>query len=372
MNSKLLRAIGLIAILACFGGSIAALAVVKDRVHVTVQSEADALQRGPDPIDLARADIAELKGDLTALGDGLGEQLGKLHGALSDAADERARGVQTELDLVRRQVAELQAQVEALRRESAGARDQLALAALLAAPVPEPTASGAAPDVAAASAALEPPTPAAAPEAASAQPVQEKRGFLSFKLPSHAFSFEGRQRWAIVPSLSRAGFDAKSTLHDFSGVTQQIEGDLVADLAQPEQGCSGEVRVQSKTLDTGLADRDAEMRKHLDVDAYPTLRFRLSSFTPRAVDKGALTVVGTAQGTLSIHGVERPVAMPVRISVDASKRLAIEGETRIVMSQFGVDPPSKLGMIKVEDEVKIWIALRARSMGAVRGDAGGE
>jgi hypothetical protein len=39
------------------------------------------------------------------------------------------------------------------------------------------------------------------------------------------------------------------------------------------------------------------------------------------------------------------------------------------MSDFGVTPPSQLGVINVEDEVKIWIALRARSLGAVQTEA---
>ena len=75
-------------------------------------------------------------------------------------------------------------------------------------------------------------------------------------------------------------------------------------------------------------------------------------------------VEGTALGKLSLRGVEREVAMPVRVSVDASKRVAIEGELTLKMSSFGIEPPSQLGMIKVEDEVKLWIALRARSLGA--------
>jgi hypothetical protein len=34
------------------------------------------------------------------------------------------------------------------------------------------------------------------------------------------------------------------------------------------------------------------------------------------------------------------------------------------MKDWGVEPPSQLGMIRVENKLKLWIALRARSLGA--------
>ena len=55
--------------------------------------------------------------------------------------------------------------------------------------------------------------------------------------------------------------------------------------------------------------------------------------------------------------------MAVSVAVDASKRLTIDGQTKIKMSDFGVKPPSKLGLISVEDEATVWIALRARTLG---------
>ena len=69
---------------------------------------------------------------------------------------------------------------------------------------------------------------------------------------------------------------------------------------------------------------------------------------------------------LEPRGKSREVSMPVKVSVDASKRVAIDGELSIKMSDYAVAPPSQLGLIKVEDEVKIWIALRARLVGPAK------
>jgi polyisoprenoid-binding protein YceI len=73
-----------------------------------------------------------------------------------------------------------------------------------------------------------------------------------------------------------------------------------------------------------------------------------------------MTVSGRVSGQMTIHGQSRQIEMPVKLHVDDSRRLVIEGETPLKMSDYGVEVPSKLGVISVDDQVKIWIALRAR------------
>ena len=196
-------------------------------------------------------------------------------------------------------------------------------------------------------------------------PESSKKGFLSFKVPEKGFRFDARQRLAIVPSLSRVGFDAKSTLHDFSGVTQKVEGELVVDLSKPGAAPQGQIRVDSASLDTGLADRDEGMRELLESAKQKQVTFTWSAFEAQAVDVEKQLVTGTARGKLAIRGVEREIAMPVKVSVDASKRVSVDGEAKIKLTDFGIEPPSQLGMIEVEDELRLWISLRARTLGAV-------
>src|SRR5205085_5798329 len=96
---------------------------------------------------------------------------------------------------------------------------------------------------------------------------------------------------------------------------------------------------------------------------FPELRFDWTAFEPTNVDEKAQKVAGVARGKLSIHGVARDVSMPVAVTVDASRRLAIDGQAKIKLSDFGLAPPSKLGVIQVDDEAVLWIALRARTLG---------
>jgi polyisoprenoid-binding protein YceI len=408
MAGKFLSSVGVVALVALGVGGIAALAVVKQRITLVVHDEQQAsATRGPEPLELLRADLAQLREDFGAFTQALGPQLEQLHASLDGASSERAQAAQAALAKLEARsqadgvafAARLEELSQSLARtqseqaaslvwlertfaavtarasevDAAAAETQAQLSAAVT-PTPSDTPS----ETAAASVAApaQPSTPAAADEPSTAAPAsnpdvaaqapasEPKRAFLSFSLPSQSFSFAGRQRLALVPSLSRVGFDAKSTLHDFSGVTQKVEGELEVDLANPAAGCSGAVRVDARSLDTGMADRDAGMREQLSVDAHPQLRFAWTGVRDAQVDAAAQKLTAVALGKLAIKGVEREVAFPVRVSVDASKRVAIEGELEVAMKDWGVEPPSQLGMIRVENKLKLWIALRARSLGA--------
>ena len=115
-------------------------------------------------------------------------------------------------------------------------------------------------------------------------------------LPEDDFRFDERRSWVVVPSQSRVGFDAKSTLHDFSGTTSQVAGELAFDLSRPDEDPRGEIHVEAAGLDTGNADRDQDMRQHLDTAGHPELRFRLERFAPATIDAEQAAVHGTAHG----------------------------------------------------------------------------
>jgi polyisoprenoid-binding protein YceI len=388
MTSRFLQAFGAVALAALVLGSVAALSVVKGRLNITVAEADETPTRGPDPLELLRADVAELRTEVGTLGSALPEHLQVLHQALSDAADTRAQNAAAEVAELRRQVSALQARLDTTSAELGAQRTQnhetltrlasavndlftgvqalasQASALAAAAPVidlkPIEVVAVETPVIAS-----ETPAQPTAPEPAAAAAEPAKKGFLSFKVPEKGFRFEGRQKLGVVASLSRVGFDAKSTLHDFSGVTQKVEGELVVDLAQPGLSPSGKLEVDASSLDTGLADRDEGMRELLKTKEHSKLVFEWTGFEPDKVDVAAQKVTGKARGNLTLRGKSREVTMPVTVTVDASKRVGIEGELTILLTDFGIEPPSQLGMISVEDKLKLWISLRARTLGPV-------
>ncbi len=197
-------------------------------------------------------------------------------------------------------------------------------------------------------------------------PQDQTKGFLSFQLPSQRFDYAALQRFVVLPGLSRVGFDAKSTLHDFSGTSQSIRGEWSVRLSQPAQGLSGFVSVLSKSLNTQNSARDEEMLKLLAVQQAPELDFQIKSYVPegeQGMGPTSPTLRGNVLGTMTIKGKSRELSMSVRLRLDESKRLVVEGETELALSDYGVEAPNKLGVISMNDRVRIWIALRARCVG---------
>jgi polyisoprenoid-binding protein YceI len=97
-----------------------------------------------------------------------------------------------------------------------------------------------------------------------------------------------------------------------------------------------------------LTDKDrreigATARKTLATDRYPEAVFTATGFEP---DAGG----GTVSGTLTLHGVERPITLKVSKNGDDRYRAT----TSVVQSDYGIKPYSGfLGALKVRDEVSI-------------------
>jgi len=208
----------------------------------------------------------------------------------------------------------------------------------------------------------EPTMDAEAPDETPTQPV--RKSFLAFELPSRDFRFDGRQTFEILGDLSRVGFDAKSTLHDFTGASSKVRGRFSVDLTHPEQGIEGRVEIQSSSLDTGLDARDETMLEHLDSVQHEWITFEPSSFVPDApdaIDPEHQTLAGRIRGRMTIRGVTRELELPIEAHVDEGRRLVITGETPLSLPDYGVPVPSQLGLISMEKEVRVWIHLRARA-----------
>ncbi len=370
MGSKFLQVVGVLAILGLVGGSIAALGIVKQRLHVTFAAEDEAAQRGPDPVELLRADLGTVATDVAALNRNLESGLQELHGALETSAGEREQRLAVRVAALEGKLAALEsaaatsnaALIQAINAQATALLERTASDAGAAAKPMELTVADVAPVIEA------PPPPVEVAPTPPALPPAPKKSFLSFQLPSAAFTFDRRQRFVLVPSLSRVGFDAKSTLHDFSGVTSKIDGTFTVNLAKAAEKPLGKITVEAAALETGLADRDVSMRKTLAVEQFKTMTFEWTGFAPSAVDPSEMTLAGEASGKLTLHGVTREVTLPVKVSVDASKRVAIDGELMVKLSDYKVEPPTQVGVIKVDDELKLWIALRARLEGAALDD----
>jgi polyisoprenoid-binding protein YceI len=345
MLRSVLQWAGLAAVLGLAGAGVGALAIVKDRVEVTVQA-GDAGGR-PDPLALVRDELQQVHADLDAIARGLDQNLGQMAAGL-EATSRRidalasARGDDTALASVRDDLAALRAKLEGASPMAAAPGSEP--------PRPEPA----------------PPLAVAATGEANAQAPPTRR-FLSFSLPSSSFAFDAPRLYRVIPALSRVGFDAKSTLHDFSGVTSAVQGDVHANLADPGFSWHGSVRCDPKSLRTGVDGRDENMREHLLTAQFPEIVFDVTGFDADpgsgGIDAAHQTAHGFVRGRMTIRGKTRDVSMPVAISIDESKRVVVSGEMSLLLPDYEVPVPSKMGLISMQEQVRVWVELRARAAG---------
>lgn len=366
MQKTFLAWFGLLALVALGLGTAAGLAILHDRVRIVVQADGT-----PDAAALATAqlrdEVGQVQRDLRALADAFAAGVQHLAAGQDEGAAAQAATLRAQLQKMQAVHEQMSAGVQGLvdgQQALRAALDEVATRALTGASesaVAQP--SDAAPT-------LPPPTASAAPTdgieptpTATDAPPARRRSAFAFSLPSQSLRFDARQRFELLPSLSRVGFDAKSTLHDFTGVTSKLSGTVTLNLSAPGTECRGAIRVDAAALDTGLAGRNDAMRDHLATAQHGEIVFAFESMTDVTVDAKALRTLGTVHGKLTIRGQTHDLAMPVRLHVDDSRRVHAEGEAKVLLSAYGVPVPSQLGMIKMEDEVKIWIALQARSLG---------
>lgn len=98
-----------------------------------------------------------------------------------------------------------------------------------------------------------------------------------------------------------------------------------------------EVVIDAASLDSNHAERDKHLRSadFLDVDTYPEISFKSTSYKETGIDAAVLT------GDLSLHGVTKPVTIDVRKIGNGPDpwggyRRGFEGTTEIKLKDFGI------------------------------------
>ncbi|MCE9582760.1 MAG: YceI family protein [Planctomycetes bacterium] len=161
-------------------------------------------------------------------------------------------------------------------------------------------------------------------------------------------------RLRLMKGRCVGGFDGKSSVLDFSGWTRELHGELTYEKGRLAETAKGIVTADPATIDTGDADRDKEIRDTvLETAKYPRMQFEISHIKMTALDKMDMT------GVMEIHGVTKEVTLPCLFKLRRDGFAWMKGEIRLNMTEFGITPPVKMGVIKVENEIRIWFEIWA-------------
>jgi polyisoprenoid-binding protein YceI len=138
------------------------------------------------------------------------------------------------------------------------------------------------------------------------------------------------------------------------GKTSAVAGSLVfsAGAVKPSQ-----VTVDVSTLKSDKGQRDQVIKNQgLESSKYPQAEFSITGVEGTVPAIAGQEVAFKLKGNLKIHGTEKPVVWDAKAHTEGNK-LFLTGTIQFKMDQFGITPPSKLGIIEVDDNVQLDVTL---------------
>jgi polyisoprenoid-binding protein YceI len=166
----------------------------------------------------------------------------------------------------------------------------------------------------------------------------------------------------IDPAHSRIGFAAK---HAMVATVRGQFAEFTADVHLDEEDVaksSARVSIQTASIQTGNADRDAHLRNSdfFDVENYPEITFVSTAAERKGDDEFVL------HGDLTIKGVTKPVAVEFEktgTSVDpwGGQRVGFEGRAKVNRKDWGLtwNVALETGGILVSDKVTLEFDIAA-------------
>jgi polyisoprenoid-binding protein YceI len=159
---------------------------------------------------------------------------------------------------------------------------------------------------------------------------------------------------------SRIWLEGTSTVRDFTCNAAELQGSVgtaatAVDLAVDRLEATvrtADVTVPVAELDCGNGTMNGHLRKALKAEHHPLIRFQMvdHQVVPASNGEGIITM----NGKLNIAGTEQTVTLDAVASRDASGKLRVRGSKDLLMTDFGVKPPSlMMGVAKVRDRVVV-------------------
>jgi polyisoprenoid-binding protein YceI len=140
-------------------------------------------------------------------------------------------------------------------------------------------------------------------------------------------------------------FLSKASLSEFTGVSGSLNGlvDLEKNLL--------DFFVDLNTVKTGIGLRDRHMREnYLETKKFPFAEFTGKIESLPNIVKGQSREV-MAKGKFKIHGVERDIEVPGKLTLVSENELKLEAQFKVLLSDYKIDIPTVVFYELSEEQV---------------------
>ena len=163
---------------------------------------------------------------------------------------------------------------------------------------------------------------------------------------------------------SELSINGTSNVHDFHCKTNKINAYIDVDPAYTKDLTkvarpivSVKVNIAVKSLSCGNRKMDENMYNTLKADQNQLIKYTLSGYD--ILNGSATAFAAKTNGTLTILGKDKIVAMRIDAARLNEGKATAQGEETLLMTDFGIKPPSFMfGTMKVGNEVKVKFDLK--------------
>jgi polyisoprenoid-binding protein YceI len=160
-------------------------------------------------------------------------------------------------------------------------------------------------------------------------------------------SFAGHEHLILAPSLQG---DVNADFDDLSSSTVEVLVNARAMTVSEEGEPEGDApKVQQAMRGPNV----------LNVARFPLIRFRSREVSGKKISATSYEL--RVQGELSLHGMVKPIVLPLKVEVQGDT-LTADGKISLKQSEFGIKPTTAAGgLVQVEDDVPLALHIVARA-----------
>ena len=186
--------------------------------------------------------------------------------------------------------------------------------------------------------------------------------FLALSVSSLVSGLYAQVSKVILTQAGSMTLSGTSTLHDWMmNGTFRVEGNFNLDETTRDlkslNGLKFCLPVENLKSDKKKLDETAY--KALKTDKYKEIYFTMTSATVHEMQNNKYQI--TAVGDLTIAGVTKPITMKVYWTLNEDNTITCTGIQKLRMTDYQVQPPGFLGIMKAGDEIALDFAFQIKT-----------